>query len=215
MVEELLDMADARIGDLASGDLFNSPFGHARCFGNLGPRAARGLKARENVVVHAGLFHIGESKPVFGFAQPAFGFRKWLTWNLMKGKKKTPKVRAAFIRHVLAQNVDNLLKSHFKESENFPKALSAAAKKAGFTMSISTAQRILKEESGATLDNLQAIADIFDISIYQLLLPNLQADNPQVVQGAVKEEERMFRRWRRGTSPAGSETDKILALARK
>lgn len=118
----------------------------------------------------------------------------------MKGKKKTPKVPAAFIRHVLAKNVENLLKKHFPGSRNMPMTLSLEAKRRGATMSLSSAQRILGEGVGSSLDNLQVVADIFDISLYQLFIPNLQVENPQVVQGANKEEERLYRQWRRAES---------------
>lgn len=72
----------------------------------------------------------------------------------------------------------------------------ALAKDAG--VSLSTIQRVLSKESGASLDNIEAIAAAFDVSVYQLLIPSLDILNPQVVQGAVKNEERMYRQWKRG-----------------
>lgn len=112
-----------------------------------------------------------------------------------------------FMRHVLAANVRDLAKAHFKESRNRPFALHAAAKKAGHTLSLSTVQRILSEETGATLDNIQALADVFDVSVYQLLIPELRVDNPQLVMGAMKDEERMYRRWRQDRAAQKGENE--------
>lgn len=126
----------------------------------------------------------------------------------MKGKKKTPKV-AGFMRHIVADNIRQLMNARFKESGNKPKALSLATGKPGEGgLSLSTVQRILAEETGATLDNLEAIADALDVSLYQLLIPALNAESPQIVQGAVKNEERMYKQWRR----LGVDTGKFPTL---
>jgi transcriptional regulator with XRE-family HTH domain len=117
----------------------------------------------------------------------------------MKGRKKTPKV-AGFMRAVLAGNIRNLIERDFRERSNKPRSL---AKDAG--VSLSTIQRILKQDVGASLDNIEAIAAVFDLSVYQLLVPNLDVNNPQLVKGATKDEERMYRSWKRErsiTSPA-------------
>lgn len=82
---------------------------------------------------------------------------------------------------------------HFSMSSNKPKALAISAK-----VSLSTVQRIIAAEVGASLDNIEAIAGVFDVSTYQLLVPNLNIDNPQVIKGATKDEERLYDAWRRG-----------------
>jgi hypothetical protein len=109
----------------------------------------------------------------------------------MKGQKKTPKV-PGFMRHVLAANVQGLMEKHFASSSNKPKALGTAA---GVTLS--TIQRVLRADHGPSLDTIEMIAAAFEMPVYQLLIPNLHLDNPQVVQGATKDEERMYRRWRK------------------
>ena len=96
------------------------------------------------------------------------------------------------MRTVMASNVAALMERHFKESRNRPKSLAEAA-----GVSTSTIQRVLSGEIGASLDNIEAIAAAFDLSVYQLLIPALDAANPQLVQGAVKNEERMYRQWKR------------------
>lgn len=123
----------------------------------------------------------------------------------MKGKKKTPKV-PGFMRHILATNVGKLMETHYRESRNRPKAL---AKDAGVTLS--TIQRMLKAEVGASLDNIEAVADAFDISVYQLLIPELDIDNPQLVHGASADEKRLYRQWKR-TGRVGDESGKLTVL---
>ena len=130
-------------------------------------------------------------RPVFGFGQPAFGFMPRVSFYPMKQKPKTRKV-PGFMRSVLAANMEKLMAHHYAESSNRPKAL---AQDAG--VSLSTVQRIMKQETGATLDNLESIAAAFHLSAYQLLLPNLHPDNPGVVNGATKDEERLYASWRK------------------
>ena len=126
----------------------------------------------------------------------------------MKGKKKTPKV-PGFMRHIVAENVRGLMNIRFRESANRPKALSLATGAPGEGgLSLSTIQRILAAESGASLDNLEAVADALDVSLYQLMLPALDAGSPQIVPGAVKSEERLYKQWRK----TGLDTGKYPAL---
>ena len=96
------------------------------------------------------------------------------------------------MRSVVARNLDALIAKHYPQHGDPNRAL---AKDAG--CSLSTIQRARGEVSGASLDTLEAIAGCFSISAYQLLLPKLDVDNPQVVQGATQEEQEMFRKWRK------------------
>lgn len=109
----------------------------------------------------------------------------------MKGKKKTPKV-PGFMRHILADNAKKLMALHYRDSPNKPMAL---AKDAG--LSLSTVQRILAGQTGATLDNIESLAAAFQASAYQMLIPALDAQSPQVVHGATKDEERIYRSWKK------------------
>jgi hypothetical protein len=94
------------------------------------------------------------------------------------------------MRQVLAQNVSALMEIHYRGSSNKPKALAADA-----GVSLSTIQRMLDLEAGASMDTIEAVAGAFQLSSYQLLVPGLNAGNPQVVKGATKEEERLYRMW--------------------
>lgn len=97
------------------------------------------------------------------------------------------------MRSVLAQNVEQLMFKHYALASNKPKSLAGDAK-----VSLSTVQRVIAAEVGASLDNIEAIAGVFGLSAYQLLIPNLSIDNPQVIKGATKDEERLYSIWRRG-----------------
>lgn len=109
----------------------------------------------------------------------------------MKNKAKTPKV-PGFMRTILAANVRGLMEHQYRSASNKPKGLAADA-----GVSLSTVQRIIAGEVGATIDNIELIAAALGVSGYQLLMPNLRPDNPQVVVGATKDEERLYARWRR------------------
>lgn len=95
------------------------------------------------------------------------------------------------MRQVLALNVQKLVEHHFGNSSNKPMALAKAA-----GVSLSTAQRIMGAETGASLDNIEAIAAVFDLSAYQMLIPSLDPMNPPLVKGATKLEERIYRQWK-------------------
>lgn len=108
------------------------------------------------------------------------------------------------MRAVVGDNVRRRMEWVFRDSSNKPKAL---ARKTGNPkeggLSLSTVQRILAGANGGTLDNLEAVANALDLSLYQLMIPALDAENPQVVPGALKDEERMYKRWRRSHDSAG------------
>ena len=133
-------------------------------------------------------------KPNFGFMQPTNGFAPQLRCNPMKGQKKTPKV-PGFMRSILAVNVARLLERHYPAMENVTQRQKALAKEAG--VSFSTIQRFMDGSTGATIDNIEVVAAAFGLSAYQLLIPNLHAENPQLVKGATKDEERIYSNWRK------------------
>lgn len=70
------------------------------------------------------------------------------------------------MREVLAQNINRLMEQRYRESSNRPMAL---AKDAG--VSLSSVQRTLSRETGASIDTVEAFARVFGLSAYQLLMP--------------------------------------------
>lgn len=104
-----------------------------------------------------------------------------------------------FMRSILAANVKALLEKHYATSTNRPLAL---AKDAG--VSLSTVQRVLAEDVGASLDVVEAIATVFHLSSYQLLIPALDVGNPQIVQGALAAEQHLYRVFRMAKPGTGA-----------
>lgn len=97
-----------------------------------------------------------------------------------------------FMRTVLAANLKRLLEHHYRTSPNRPKSLSVDA---GVTLS--TIQRVMKCEVGASLDTLESIADALHIQVYQLLVPEIDVGNPQIIVGAMEAEQRLYARYKR------------------
>lgn len=122
-----------------------------------------------------GFFLAGESKP-------------------MKGQPKTKKA-PGFMRRVVGANIARLLDHHYRHLPNVTQKQRALAKDSG--IGFGTIQRIMKEEVGASIDNIESIADSLQISVYQLMLPSLDVKNPQVVNGASEAEQRLYRSWKR------------------
>jgi transcriptional regulator with XRE-family HTH domain len=116
----------------------------------------------------------------------------------MKGQKKTPKV-PGFMRVVVGANIGRLLDHHYQRFPNVTRRQKELARDSG--IAFSTVQRIMKREVGASLDNLESLADAFQVSVYQLMLPSLDVKNPQVVKGATEAEQRLYRIWRRESNP--------------
>lgn len=70
------------------------------------------------------------------------------------------------MREVLAQNVNRLMEERYKESANRPMSL---AKDAG--VSLSSVQRTLSRETGASIDTVEAFARVFGLPAFQMLVP--------------------------------------------
>jgi transcriptional regulator with XRE-family HTH domain len=111
-------------------------------------------------------------------------------------KKPTTRARkpAGFMRQVLALNVARLLERHYKDLPNLTARQRALAKDCG--IAFSTVQRLMKLQTGATVENIENIAGAFHMSAYQLLVPALDVANPQVIQGATEAEQRLYRLYK-------------------
>lgn len=94
------------------------------------------------------------------------------------------------MRHVLARNVRALMDKRYAEVGDRPTALAKAA-----NTSLSTIQRVLRAGTGASIDTIEAIASVFELSAYQLLIPELDVGKPQSIEGAAKAEQRIFRNF--------------------
>ncbi len=74
IVSKRFDMLDAGILCFSAGNLFKSPPGNTRPVSNRLPMTLSGFKIIQHEFVNR-LFHAWNSKPFFGFAQPANGSR--------------------------------------------------------------------------------------------------------------------------------------------
>lgn len=88
-----------------------------------------------------------------------------LSSNPMNGqtkKRKTP----GDMREVLAQNLNRLMEQRYKESSNRPLALAKDAR-----LSLSSVQRTLSRETGASIDTVESFAKVFGLPPFQLIVP--------------------------------------------
>lgn len=83
----------------------------------------------------------------------------------MGGMRKR-KVPAGEAREVLAQNVGRMMETRYEQASNRPLAL---AKDAGVTLS--TVQRVLSREHATNVDTIEALAKVFGLPPFQLLVP--------------------------------------------
>lgn len=106
-------------------------------------------------------------------------------------RKKTPGI----MRDILAINVLALMKKEFPEEPNKVRALSQKA-----DISFSSVQRLLRGETGATIDTIESVSLALNVSPYQLLIPELDIENPQTLQGVTAAEKRLYANIRRITT---------------
>jgi transcriptional regulator with XRE-family HTH domain len=93
------------------------------------------------------------------------------------------------LRSVVGANIARLMESRPTLNSN-PK-LSA---KSG--VGIATISRIINGETAATLDTLSMLAQAFKVTPWQLLVPNLDATNPQILQSISPKEAELYKRLR-------------------
>ena len=82
--------------------------------------------------------------------------------NILTRKRK----EAGELREILAQNINRLMESRYREESNRSMKL---AKDSG--MSLSNVQRILSRQQGASIDKVEALAKAFGLPPFQLLVP--------------------------------------------
>lgn len=96
------------------------------------------------------------------------------------------------MRDILAANVAALMERELSGCDNKPMML---AKKAD--ISLSSVQRIMNKQTGASLDTIESVALALGVSPYQLLIPELDVENPQIVAGATAAEKRLYAHMRK------------------
>lgn len=112
------------------------------------------------------------------------------------GKAKTRRKKIpSGLRVVIAVNVKRRAERQFKDHPNLPMAIRAGTAEAeSERISKSHIQKVLAGRTSVTLEQLDGLAKALDLAPYQLLIPGLDAANPQVVKGATVDEQELYRR---------------------
>lgn len=107
----------------------------------------------------------------------------------------SPKALTGIMRGVLAKNLRDLIDRRYQGLTTVTARVLALAKdsKTGH----GTIQRALSAENSTTLDTIERLAVALDVSVYQLLLPNLHPDDPQEVPGAMAAERSIHAAFRK------------------
>lgn len=122
------------------------------------------------------------------------------------GKPRRKKVPSPF-RKVLARNVILRSAVQFRDSPNVPMAIREKTHEAERErLSKSYIQLIIAGGASPTLEQLEKLARALDLQPYQLLLPNLDENNPQVAKGAIQGEEQVYQIARRAAQDALAES---------
>lgn len=101
----------------------------------------------------------------------------------------------SLLRGVIARNVKTRAARVFPVSTNIPMDIRrASAQTDDDRLTKSTVQRVMAAETSATLEQLEKLAHALDLSPYQLLIPELDPRNPQVVKGATADERELYRK---------------------
>lgn len=99
------------------------------------------------------------------------------------------------MRAVIAANVKRRAERLFKGHPNLPVAIrNGTAEAESERMAKSHVQKVLAAKVSITLEQMEGLAKALDLVPYQLLIPDLDPENPQVVKGATADEQKLYKR---------------------
>lgn len=102
-------------------------------------------------------------------------------------RKNTDMKKNLTTREILATNLRALMLKHgHSEGDLFKKSKVAQ----------STINRTLKCQTAITTDKLEAIASVYNLWPWQLLIPNLDTNNPQMLKVLSKEEQLFYEKMK-------------------
>lgn len=108
------------------------------------------------------------------------------------GRTRRPKVPSQ-LRKVIARNVLLRADALYGEKPNIPEAIVEASHPSKRErLARSLVQNIMAGKTGTSVDNLEKLARALELLPYQLLIPSLDAHNPQVAKGALPGEEKAY-----------------------
>lgn len=94
-------------------------------------------------------------------------------------------------RQILAANLRALMDAspHWRSTLTVEKATALRGAKVGK----STIDRALKSETALTLDNVEALAKLFGLDAWQLLVPAMRPDNPPLLRSVGEAEDKLYK----------------------
>ena len=110
----------------------------------------------------------------------------------MSGPRKGPPVE-----DILAKNLAALMRANKKELGTQGQVAMATGK----VIDQTTVGRILKAKHKVQIDTLQALATAFGVEPYQLLIPDLDPKNPQILRALSKAEENLYKALEEARKP--------------
>jgi hypothetical protein len=111
-----------------------------------------------------------------------------------KGKTRRRK-NPSPMRETIARNVLLRARIIFPLSKNLPQSIrERSADSDQDRLVLSHIKRILKSETSVSLEQIDKLARALDLTSYQLLIPDLDPKNPQVVKGATADEQSLYRK---------------------
>lgn len=114
--------------------------------------------------------------------------------DMSKGKTRRKKV-ASSMRGVIAKNVHGTARRLWPLSKNLPLEIRNSSSDADAEkLTLSHVKRILKGQAGISIEQIDMLAKALGLAAYQLLIPDLDPKNPQVVKGATADEQALYRR---------------------
>lgn len=133
--------------------------------------------------------------PKQGLVKPTTRPRPKLGYRAMGSGKTRRRKTPSLLRGVIANNLTARARRVFPASTNIPMDIRRASSDTERDrLTKSTIQRIMAGETSATLEQIEGLAKALDVSPYQLLIPDLDARNPQVAKGATAAEESLYRK---------------------
>jgi hypothetical protein len=105
------------------------------------------------------------------------------------------------VEKILAANVRALMLAHADLNTQMKVAEATRRASRGPTIDQTTVGRILAAKHKAQLDTVEVLAEVFGVEPYQLLVPGLDAKNPQVLRSLSPAEERLYKALEEARKP--------------
>ena len=104
------------------------------------------------------------------------------------------------MRETIARNVLRRGQLIFPVTKNLPQSIrERSADSDQDRLTLSHVKRILNSDSSVSLEQIDKLAHELELAPYQLLIPDLDPKNPQVVRGATLDEQSLYRKIARET----------------